>query len=71
MKWNIGMILLMIVETLLVTAFIAVYRISTDPYVTIGGSFMIFNFLIGIFLVVNSIYCWYYLGLGRSKVGDS
>ncbi|MEM4204937.1 MAG: hypothetical protein QXS54_12795 [Candidatus Methanomethylicaceae archaeon] len=69
MKWNIGMIVLMVVETLLVTAFIVAYRTSADPYVSIGGSFMIFNILIGLFLLINSIYCWYYLGLGRFKRG--
>lgn len=69
MKWDIGMVVLMALETLLVTAFIAAYRTSTDPYVSMGGSFMVFNILIGLFLVINAVYCWYYLGLDRFKGG--
>ncbi len=65
------MIILMVIETLLVTVFIAAYRTTTDPYVSMGGSFMIFNLLIGLFLVINAAYCWYYLGLGRIKGGGS
>jgi hypothetical protein len=71
MKWDVGMVILMIAETLLVTIFIAAYRTSTDPYISIGGSFIIFNLLIAIFLIVNAAYCWYFLGLGRLKEGGS
>lgn len=66
MKWEKGIIALMLVETLLVTVFIATYLTRTDPFINLGGSLIIFNVLIFIFLLVNSLYCWHYLGLGRS-----